>query len=147
MPVRVVAQHANTNFNEIIRNTWITNAAAYLKTVKLEPPAKSVEIYDLKHFERNQLACSLTVECFVQINSTNWIIFLLHSAHSNPEVGDIILAMDQHGDFYHCDAHVCSGSASLRSDDLVMPISSADFFARFRSRGSDDGRWTKLNLE
>jgi len=147
MPGLAAAQHVSTNINKAVRLQWIQGAAAFLKTVKPEPPVKQVEIHDLKHFERDQLACTLSAQCYIRINETNWIFFILHSAHSNPEVGDLILAIDQNGELYHSDAHVCGGTSSLRTHDLVMPISSTDFFARFLSRGSGDGRWTKLNLQ
>lgn len=147
MPRPIHAQHISTNINENIRKQWIREASAFLKTVKPEPPAMEIAVFDLTHFEKNQLKCSIRMHTYLRINDRDWIYFIVQSAHSNPDVGDVILAIDQDGVIYSCEAHVCSGSTSVRSDDLIQPVSSEDFFARFHSYGMITAHWIKRNSE
>jgi hypothetical protein len=142
----VHAQHISTNISAVVQHAWVTNATAQLRTKKPGDGGTQTPIFDLKHFELNQLGCKISHNTYLLIGEDNWIYFTLHSAHDNPLVGDIVLAVDQDGNIYQSNAHVCFGTSGFRSEGLEVPVSSKDFFARFYSNDPDKHRWEKLDL-
>ncbi len=140
------AQHGSTNINETARQHWIDQASEYLGTIKPGPDTREETIYDLRHFERNQLTCKLYSDMIIRINENDWVYFVLHSAHGDSTIGDIILAIDQNGRIYRNDGHVCGGTAYVISDDLVKPVSSGDFLERFYSKDPSKSRWVYVGL-
>jgi hypothetical protein len=91
------------------------------------------------------LACRLVDRGFMRLSETNWICFVANSGHVNPSVGDIILAIDQSGNVFYINTHVCGNLSLFVGVDMKKPLNSDDFFARFpgETKGSE---WIKLNI-
>jgi len=144
------AQHISTNVNVASQQAWISETITRLRSAQPETPAWQTweaEIFDLKHFERNQLMCQVASDYYIKIGTNNWVYFMLHSAHKNAAIGDVVLAIDQDGDIYRCVTHVCGGSTDLMNDDLDKPVSSKDFFTRFYANYDTESRWIKIDAD
>ncbi len=68
------------------------------------------------------------------------IRIVLHSSHTNKEIGDVALGIDNYKRVFLNSGHVCGGIVHFESKDDVLPLSADDFFARFIS-DTDDEKW------
>lgn len=141
------AQHESTNVNVAVRQEWLQGALDRMTAFRPGPETTRIDIFDLKHFERNQLACTVLPSCYVKIGDTNWVYFVLHSAHRDPEIGDLALAIDQDGSVFECKAHVCGSTSGFITDSLEMPLTSKDFFKLFYSDDPSKSHWIPLQRD
>jgi len=77
----------------------------------------------------------------VRCENGDIIRILLHSSHTDKEIGDIALGIDNHNRVFLNVGHVCGGIVHFESKDDILPASADDFFARFIS-DTDDEKWS-----
>ncbi len=71
-----------------------------------------------------------------------FIVLVLHSAHGDPEIGDVALAVQKDGFVYINFGHVCGEMVHFVNYSTEIPVSAIDFFKSFIS-DTDDEKWKK----
>lgn len=76
----------------------------------------------------------------------SWIYLLSNSFYENPEIGDITLAIDSHGNEYYNEGHVCGGTIRFyhRSQTPLELTETIQFFENFTSDTDQEG-WIQLH--
>ena len=76
----------------------------------------------------------------------SWIYLLSNSVYENPEIGDITLAIDSHGNEYYNEGHVCGGTIRFyhRSQTPLELTETIQFFEYFTSDTDQEG-WIQLH--
>jgi len=69
----------------------------------------------------------------IRCENGGWIYLLTHSAHEDPVVGDVTIAITGKGEVYINFSHICGASQNFRSSERKLPSSPGDFFNRFVS--------------
>ncbi len=77
----------------------------------------------------------------VRCENGDIIHIVLHSSHTDKEIGDIALGIDNHKRVFLNVGHVCGGIVHFETKDDILPASADDFFARFIS-DTDDEKWS-----
>lgn len=98
------------------RQAWKRQTISYLKTIS---PAHSPQTAKIRSRpEANIFEYEIEDEGLIKISATEWIYLKAHSADKDrpgqPKIGDMVLAIDQDGNLYQNDGHVCGG-VQLRS--------------------------------
>jgi hypothetical protein len=85
---------------------------------------------------------SFRIKAFSKIKFSSGIEirFNLHSSHTDPNVGDLSIAITSDGLIYYNFGHVCGGIIHFESKSDKLPQSSEDFFNTFKS-DTDDKLW------
>ena len=113
------AQHAdNSLINIEKRNEWIQSTSKELKNIK---PGDSYKKVDLKITEyNNKVKHSVRIlkEGMLDLPNGNWIYITTSSSHNNPEIGDIILAIDNKRRIFYNEGHVCGGIIHFETDQI-----------------------------
>jgi len=71
------------------------------------------------------------------------IRIVLHSSHTDKEIGDISVAIDTQMRIFVNAGHVCGGIVHFEAKDVLLAKDADDFFSRFVS-DTDDKRWQRL---
>jgi hypothetical protein len=79
----------------------------------------------------------------VQFGNGKRIFMVSNSAHDNAAVGDITLAMDEHGKLYKNHGHICGGLVSFIINGKSIRMNPVNFF-RYAVSDTDDLPWIKL---
>jgi hypothetical protein len=117
-----------------------------ISSLKAFQPNTETPILELKETDIDQSikkSIRISGEGFLQLNETNWIYFISSSSHSDASIGDMTLAIDQLGNIYQNDGHVCGGIVHFQTFERSKIKNSAQFFQLFKS-DTDDIGWSKL---
>jgi hypothetical protein len=138
-PVNVL----NENVDNPKRDQWIRNSLVDLKKHTLveclnpiEPAAFELgDVYHLSYRLSGKDGCIL-------FPGSNWIYFISHSIYEDQDVGDITLAIDNKGDIFYNEGHVCGGTIRFyhRSRSRLELTESEPFFELFTS-DTDEAGW------
>ena len=97
--------------NDADRQKWIDGAVVYLKTIQPTNTTRMAEIQ-----VRNAgtiLRYVLETEGLIKCGTNDWVYLKMNSACDADErkgaLGDCLLAIDQDGNLYQNDTHVCEG--------------------------------------
>lgn len=140
-----MAQHVSGGIDESVRAAWKHDAISYLLTVTPADFSNKIEFYESNRGYDAVLAFTLNRNGCVLFGENEWVCMISHSAHDNPKVGDIVLAVDSLSAIYQIETHICGGTAFFLGFDMSAPANTAEFFAKFK--GDKVGRfWEMLPL-
>ena len=130
------------------RDLWIKNS---LRDLNQHTPKECLNPIVPAAFELGdeyQMSYRLTgKDGCILIPGESWIYLLSHSVYENPEIGDITLAIDSHGNEYYNEGHVCGGTIRFyhRSETPLELTGTIQFFENFTSDTDQEG-WIQLNI-
>ena len=88
----------------------------------------------------------------IQGQTVQWVFIVTHSCHDEEyerikrnKIGDISIAIDHTGSIFTNASHVC-GDACFCATNGLPPLSSADFFSRFRGESGNEV-WVRYKTE
>ena len=143
LPAFAFGQHDNHATSETARQQCIDEGMAFLKGKSPANFSNEIQFYEVVLGNTQALGCRIYDSGFLRLNENEWICIVTHSAHQDPKIGDVILAMDQNGEFHISANHVCGGVAYFHGKSLVAPTNNAQFFAEFEGYAKD-GKWHSL---
>ncbi len=123
--------------NEIIQS---------LRSFRPNEQAVVVELTEKEIDQSVKQSVRIIGEGFLQISNTDWIYFISTSSHTDANAGDMTLAIDQSGNVYQNDGHVCGGIVHFQTFERQKPRNSDQFFQLFKS-DTDDIGWNKVTFK
>ena len=116
------------------RNQWIKEKSAMLKKFKPNAVIAKAVISENEVTNGINLSVDINDKGYLVTKDSGWIYFITHSAHNNPKVGDITLAIDNSKNIFINEGHVCGGYASFRALNFKEVNSVSDFFQYFNKQ-------------
>ncbi len=142
----VLAQHMNTKPDPEIQQQWIKEALTKMKSsVKLDK-FKTISPSVIRLDSITRITYRVIREGWIEFGPNEWIYILLHSSHETPEIGDVILVMDDDYQYFVNYSHVCGGIVHFNCDENVK-ITSSDDFIRYFKEDIDLSSLKKLELK
>ena len=132
----------NMNTDHLERDLWIGNS---LRDLNQNSPKECLNPIEPAAFELGdeyQMSYRLTgKDGCILIPGESWIYLLSHSVYENPEIGDITLAIDSHGNEYYNEGHMCGGTIRFyhRSQTALELSETIQFFEHFTSDTDQEG--------
>lgn len=121
--------------------------AEIIQGLKSFQPSQNTDFIELKHFNQdNYIKTSIRLidSGTLRLSNGEWIHFVSISSHYNKEVGDATLAIDNTGNIYINDGHVCGGIIHFENYNAKELQTSLQFFQNFVS-DTDKKKWISLN--
>jgi hypothetical protein len=143
----VKEQNLNPEMSE--RDLWIRNS---LDDLHMYTPEKCLNPIEPAAFELgDDYHMSFRLrgkEGCIVFPGKNWIYLISHSIYEDPYVGDITLAIDNKGEIFFNEGHVCGGTIRFyhRSQSRLDLTESAQFFELFAS-DTDNAAWIPFTNE
>jgi len=138
------AQHADPS--RIVpekRMAWIQAALVNLKSFPADTTLPRIEIQEVAFEDYYRLKIRLKESGVLLLSGRERIYFLSSSSHSDPETGDLILAMDNKGRIFRNDGHVCGGIIHFETGKIRKVKKSGEFFKYFVSDTDGEG-WKRI---
>ncbi|KAF0129833.1 MAG: hypothetical protein FD155_2077 [Bacteroidetes bacterium] len=118
-----------------------------IQTLKAFKPNDQTAVLELKETEIDYQTIKKSIrvigEGFLQLNEATWIYFVSFSSHKDANIGDMTLAIDNIGNMYQNDGHVCGGIIHFETFDRSAIKNPEHFFHLFKS-DTDDLGWSKI---
>lgn len=142
----VSAQHTDDDkFSASEQQKWLKNAASEMARFIPDISAGPIIPHISETDNFYQITYRLDGKGWVKFAGGKWIYMISSSAHANPEVGDITLAMDNNKKFYTNKSHVCGGIIHYQCLKKIKIKSPADFFKNFEG-DTDNIPWEPANF-
>ncbi len=136
--------HNHSQINGDIRLAAIDQMVKELKNILPDETHESLSFEKIRQENGIKYSIRLFEKGFLRLSGTDWIYFLSSSAHNNPDVGDITLAIDSKGKIFENSGHVCGGIIHFETVKIGVPATSNDFFEFYES-DTDGVKWKKLD--
>jgi len=91
------------------REKWKSEAIAYLQRIS---PTNTPKMAEIRIVGRSYiLRYEMEDEGLIRLGTNGWVYLKMHSSddEDNTDIGDIVLAIDQDGNLYQNNGHVCGG--------------------------------------
>ena len=142
---RYFGPHRSLNINIQKRKLWIQAASekvSDLENTKILDVISPVLI-DIPDFK--QLSYRIHKKGKIRFSNGDIIAVHLHSAHEDPEIGDVVVAFANDGAQYLNEGHVCGGMIHMIRQSAIIPSNKEEFFEQFFS-DTDDEKWLKSDI-
>ncbi len=123
--------HGAHEINDEARNAWIRQKALDLKSYQPGSDQHEIPWQQSYRVDAYVTGCRVSKSGILRMGTSEWVYVETSSSHDQPEVGDVIIAIDSKGNLYQHHGHVCGGIINFRSTDTEIPSSSEDFFRKF----------------
>jgi hypothetical protein len=138
--------HAHVNplaINQVERENWIHTTIENLQNIQAPQNETSIEtnITDIEDFF--QISYRLQGSGYIHFDNGDWIYLVSTSSHDTEQVGDLTLAIDNHGKIYLNEGHICGGIIHFIINDKIAVKAASDFIQHFIS-DTDDIGWKNL---
>jgi hypothetical protein len=127
------------------KELWVEKGIEYLKKFKPNQKTKLAKRIVLKEM----IGYHIYHRNIIKFNNNKWIFFIMHSIHDDEmianrkmHIGDIILAIDQDGNIYRNDGHVCGGIFLETKKNTIDAILATEI----RKDGKTKAKWIKIKL-
>lgn len=125
--------------DEIKRITWIKDAVDSLMKKNIDDFPKLV-MNELIHEDFYKASYRLIEKGVINFEDGGYIKLMSTSAHSIAEIGDITLALNEDGEVYVNQGHICGGIIHFETRDRGKTQAALDFLNSFQS-DTDDEPW------
>jgi hypothetical protein len=133
-------QHGRkTVIDEIKRNTWIKDTVDSLMNKNVEDFPKLV-VNELIHEDFYKASYRLIEKGVINFKEGGYLKLISTSAHSIAEIGDITLAVNEIGEVFVNQGHICGGIIHFETNDRGKTHAALDFLNSFQS-DTDDESW------
>lgn len=142
--LKISAQH--TDPYQIVpekRDSFIQTAIIHLKQFTSDTIIQQLLLEEVSFEDYFRLKVRINGTGLLILPAKNRIYFSTSSSHDNPETGDITLALDQSGNIYQNNGHVCGGIISFETGDISKLRNSRQFFRYFVSDTDGEG-WYRI---
>jgi hypothetical protein len=131
--------------DEIKRNTWIKETVDSLIKKNVDDFPQLV-MNELIHEDFYKASYRLIEKGVINFKDGGYLKLMSTSAHSIAEIGDITLALNEHGEVYVNQGHICGGIIHFETHDRGKTQSALDFLNSFQS-DTDDESWQSYIIE
>ena len=117
--------------NQEKQNAWIGQTCQWLKALQ---PDTTLKIVKLKVTERDGKKLQdyrVIKEGLIRFEGDEWAYITMHSGHDQDSIGDISLGIDQKGNLYRQDGHVCGDIVHYTAESDEIYKTSGEFFRYF----------------
>lgn len=143
----VSAQHTDAaKLNPAEQQKWVKKTASEMVQFNPDSSALLIVPHITETDDYYQITYRLDGKGWINFASGEWIYMISSSAHANPEVGDITLAMDNKKNFYTNNSHVCGGIIHFQCLKKFEIKSPADFFKNFEG-DTDNIPWAPVKIK
>lgn len=132
--------HRSVQVNEEKRRIWIQTVLEKVSEAEFTEKIQYISpvIVDIPDFK--QVSYRIHEQGKIRFSNGDEIVIKLHSAHENPEVGDVVIAFAKDGKVYINTGHVCGGMVHIIRHSALIPAGKEEFFDQFFS-DTDDEKW------
>ena len=124
---------------EARRKKWIQANVVLLQSIK---PTEAMPVAEFEIIDGSTRCSFAEGEILIWINKNEWIYIFSHSSHKSDVLGDLVVAIDNKGNLYRTESHVCGG-LSFSSNCEVKPRNPREFFENFLSWDREE--WYRLH--
>ncbi len=133
--------HATRIADNPERDKWIQKSVQELRQlIKTGLDTQMVKPQIIEYEDIREVSYRVVDQGNIRCENGEIIRIVLHSSHTNKEIGDISVAVDTQLRIFVNKGHVCGGIVHFETKDVVLPKDADDFFSRFVS-DTDDERW------
>jgi len=119
------------------RKDWWAETKQRLQHMKVSDETEAARV---KYYQSGLVIYWFDEEALLRFENEEWIYIVTHSGHLSDGVGSAILAVDNSGNLYANQAHVCDGiSISTQKGQELRYLSD------FLKKPVDDNSWEKLD--
>jgi hypothetical protein len=141
--------HAHVNpsaINPGERENRIASLVENLQSIEAPHNKLSIDmkITDIEDFF--QISYRLMGDGYIRFENGDWLFLRSTSSHLNEQVGDITLAIDNRGEIFINEGHVCGGIIHFITHEKKAVKAASDFIQHFMS-DTDDQYWSRLDRE
>ncbi len=141
--------HGYTNPEKIDKaekSKWIAATLAEMKKVKKLDSTQTITMRKIDLEDNFLMSFRVRGSGFISFEDGDWIYLVSHSEHNSEQVGDLTLAIDNHGEIFINDGHVCGGIINFMTKRKIQVKEASHFFGNFIS-DTDDRGWISLSHE
>lgn len=125
--VTCYAQHSdNSLIVDEKRNNWLEIQKNELQDFKPVETTNRLEIKKTK-----KLSVRVKKDGLIELKNRKWIYIITNSSHTDPEIGDISLAIDNRKNVYYNAGHICGGIIHFETKKLTKLNRPKEFFDYF----------------
>jgi hypothetical protein len=121
------------------RNEWISKTVDSLM-LKNESDFPCLVINELVHEDFYQASYRLIKKGMIKFEDGSYVKMVSTSAHATTEIGDITLAVNERGDVYVNQGHICGTIIHFNTHQKGLTRTAATFLRDFSS-DTDDEQW------
>jgi hypothetical protein len=122
------------------RNDWIRSAADMLRDTKNSDIDHVLVMNELVHEDYYQASYRLIDKGLIKFEDGSYLKLMSTSTHTHKDIGDITLAVNQQGDVYINQGHICGRIIHFNTNQKELALTSATFLKNFTS-DTDDEPW------
>lgn len=128
--------------NKEKQNVWIRNTVDSLISTKLDENFDILSHHLTELDEYKMISYRVNKSGKLLFHGGEYCIIYVHSAHEDPEIGDVSVALTMDGIIYINFGHVCGGIIHFVHMSTDIPKKPAEFFDVFSS-DTDDEKWNR----
>ncbi len=138
--------HVSTSIDKKKQETWIKQRIKWMQdslhidSLEFVEP-NIIDIPDLQKISYKLKDCQN-----IRVANAENITICVHSAHQDPDIGDVCIGMTGETIFYVNDGHVCGGLINFERMALTIPSDLMDFFNSFVS-DTDGHTWLPISIK
>jgi len=137
---------SKTIVNEKKRNKWINKAVKKLRKTKNSNDFQELVINELIHEEYYKASYRLISKGIIKFEDGSYLKLMSTSNHTNKEIGDITLAVNEEGDVYINQGHICGSIIHFETHERNLPKTALGFLLNFKS-DTDDEPWLSYTID
>lgn len=133
--------HGKTNeVNIKKRDQWISETLNLMNTADSGANAEVLSMQELIHEDFYQMSFRLINNGKIIFQDGSFLHLVSTSAHASKDIGDVTLAVNEDGDVYINQGHICAGIIHFKSHKKDAAPTAGDFLKNFKS-DTDDESW------
>jgi hypothetical protein len=137
------AMHHAAEVNMLKRQQWMDATIKSLTAYQNSSMTQGITATEIETDDIYRMSYRVNGQGLIEFNDGSWVYIISNSMHNNDGVGDLTLAIDNQGNTYINEGHVCGGIIHFEIKVKTSVTSSHHFFKYFKSDTDDQG-WLSL---
>jgi hypothetical protein len=135
----------NIKINALKKQQWTGEKVSRLMEYKISTNDQPIQVDEINIEDYFQLSYRINGQGLIKFQDGSWVYLISNSNHNNSKVGDLTIAIDDQGNKYTNDGHICGGLVHSASKDKI-PVEHADHFLKYFKSDADDQQWKEIKI-
>jgi hypothetical protein len=132
--------------NERKRNKWVQVTATKLRDTKNSDNYQELVINEVSHEDYYKASYRLIGTGMIKFEDGSYLKLMSSSTHTNKKIGDITLAVNEQGDVYINQGHICGSIIHFETIQRNLPKTALEFLTNFTS-DTDSEPWLLYTID
>lgn len=126
------------------RDQWIIRTIYQMQSSEDAAILEDLPAQELVHDEFYQISYRLIERGKIKFDDGSHLFIVSTSAHQTKDIGDITIAINEKGEVFINQGHICGGIIHFKTHKKGLPKTSASFLQHFKS-DTDDESWVEYS--